>query len=186
MYLTQGCAKLFWIELDILMVTFHPARLFLLLALYISTYGLIGAQTKEDLKVLLTAKKVLIQADGKEILQEADRAKPGDIIEYTATYINQSKGPIRKLEPNLPVPEGMEYIPDSAKPKPAKASLDGKNFESIPIKSKAKGPDGQMAEKEVPPTKYKALRWYLPELARGEQAIVSARVRVGITTSPNR
>lgn len=158
----------------------------LLVVFNLSVSNLVGAQAKEDLKVSLAAKKVVTQADGKEVFQAAETAKPGDIIEYTATYVNQSKGLIRKLEPNLPIPDGMEYIPDSAKPKPAKATLDGKAFESIPLKRKVKGADGQVAENEVSPVKYRALRWYVPELAAGEKVIVSARVRVGTTTIPNR
>jgi uncharacterized repeat protein (TIGR01451 family) len=114
------------------MNTTHYPRLFssLCLGILISCAQLL-AQSKDDLKITLTAEKVTVQKDGKEALVAATRAKPGEVIQYTAVYLNQSKGTLRNLAPTLPIPSGMEYIADSAKPAATQASLDRKVFESI-------------------------------------------------------
>src|SRR5262245_54053284 len=78
-----------------------------------------SAQTaRNDVVVTLKAQKVLRGSDGKEVLQLAERAMPGEVIQYDAIYKNQSKNGVRNLEPTLPIPRGLEYIPDSAKPVP--------------------------------------------------------------------
>ncbi len=136
------------------------------------------AQGKDDLSITLTAKKIVMKADGKESFEPADKAKPGEIIQYTAVYLNKSKGNIRNLEPTLPIPGGMEYVAGSAKPVPAKASTDGKIFEPMPLKRMVKSPDGTQREQAVPPSEYRALRWVVGDLAAGRSAVVIARARL--------
>ncbi|MGC8743171.1 MAG: hypothetical protein ACP5T0_04760 [Verrucomicrobiia bacterium] len=135
------------------------------------------SQTKGDLDINLVAQKVITTPNGKERLVSAEKAAPGDVILYTATYKNRGKGLIRELEPNLPIPTGTEFIPDSAKPKPAMASIDGKIFEPVPIKRKVVI-DGKEVEKEVPQTQYRALRWKVDTLEAGKDFKVEARVKV--------
>ena len=135
----------------------------------------------EDLTINLVANRVERRADGSEWLQPAAKANPGDTIEYSAHYKNQSKGSISNLQPMLPIPYGMEYIPASAHPAPVAASLDGKSFATIPLKRNVKLTDGKIQEQEVPASEYRALKWSVKELAAGKSAILSARVR--LTTS---
>ena len=135
------------------------------------------SQAKGDLDIKLVAQKVVKTPDGNERFVSAEKAAPGDIILYTATYRNTGKGVIRELEPNLPIPTGTEFIPDSAKPKPAMATLDGKKFEPVPIKRKVVI-DGKEVEQEVPQTQYKALRWKVDTLEAGKEFKVEARVKV--------
>src|SRR6185369_10694463 len=52
----------------------------------------------------LEAHKVVRAADGTEKLAPAESARPGDVIEYVATYRNTGKQPIRNLEATLPIP----------------------------------------------------------------------------------
>ena len=132
----------------------------------------------DDLVINLVAHRVEQKADGSESLQSATKAKPGDTLEYTAHYKNQSPGPISNLQPTLPIPQGMEYISASARPAPVAASLDGKSFSVIPIKRKVKLADGRFQEQEVPATEYRALKWSVKELSAGKVAILSARVRL--------
>src|SRR5688572_28617432 len=99
-----------------------------------------------DVVVTLKEQKVHRAPDGKEVLKVAERAIPGEVIQYDAFYKNQGKKGIRNLEPTLPIPRGLEYVPDSAQPAPAKASLDGKNFAPIPLKRQVSMPDGQTRE----------------------------------------
>lgn len=140
-----------------------------------------AANSNKEIEAVLTSKKVMIGADKKEALVEAKNAKPGEIIEYQATYTNKSKSAIGKLTPNLPIPEGTEYQAGTAKPALIKATLGDGKFEAIPLKRKVKLPDGKEVEQEVPAARYKALQWSLGELPAGKSVTVIARVRVSDT-----
>jgi uncharacterized repeat protein (TIGR01451 family) len=133
------------------------------------------AQSANDVVVTLKAQKVQRSSDGRETLKVADRAMPGEVIQYDALYKNQSRKGIRNLEPTLPIPPGLEYVPGSASPAPAKASLDGKNFAPVPLKRQVPMPDGQMKEELVPYSQYRALRWEMGDLEPGRTAVISAR-----------
>src|SRR5471032_570873 len=61
----------------------------------------------------LEARKVVRGADGAESFASADVAKPGDVIEYVATYRNTSAETIRDLEATLPIPAHTELIAGS-------------------------------------------------------------------------
>jgi hypothetical protein len=75
----------------------------------------------------------------------------------------------------------MHYLPDTARPAPAQASLDGRNFAPIPLKRKVTLPTGEVQEQEVPATEYRALRWNLGEMAPGTKTTLIARTRIGAT-----
>jgi uncharacterized repeat protein (TIGR01451 family) len=133
---------------------------------------------KNDLSISLTAKRVVTQADGKERLMPADRAFPGEVIQYDALYQNQTAKPLHAVAPTLPIPGGMVFVPNSASPAPTEASLDGKTFQKIPIVRKVTLPNGEQKEMEVSPTEYRALRWHAGELAAGANTTVTARTRL--------
>jgi uncharacterized repeat protein (TIGR01451 family) len=164
----------------------HAAVLFLSLGMHaapVLAQAAGGANSNKEIEAVLTSKKVTIGADKKEVLIEAKNVKPGEIIEYQATYTNKSKAAISKLTPNLPIPEGTEYLAGTAKPALIKATLGDGKFEAIPLKIKVKLPDGKEVEQEVPAARYKALQWSLGELPAGKSLTVSARVRV--SDAPN-
>jgi len=125
----------------------------------------------------LAARKVVV-TDGRENLVDATNAKPGDLIEYTATYRNNGKAPIRNLEATLPIPTDTEFVAGSARPAGARASTDGKSFAALPLKRKARRPDGKEVEEAIPLRDYRALRWYTGELAGDKTVSFAARVRV--------
>ena len=132
----------------------------------------------------LDARKVVVEA-GAERLVDAKDAKPGDVIEYVATYRNTGKEPIRNLQATLPIPAETEWLSGSARPAGAQASLDGQAFAATPLKRKVKR-GTQEAEEEVPLREYRALRWRLAELGPGKSATYTARVRVIDDRAPNR
>ena len=152
------------------------------LALLVSALlaGATHAQNASDVVVTLKAQKVVRTSDGKEVLQVAERATPGEVIQYDALYRNKGKTGVRNLQPTLPIPAGLEYLPDSAKPAPSKASVDGKNFAPIPLMRRIALPDGQTKEVPVPTSEYRALRWDLGDLDSGGNALVSARARLAV------
>src|SRR5690242_9689913 len=88
------------------------------LALYSLVPAIAFAQGATDVKVTLKAQKVLRGSDGKEVLQAAERALPGEIIQYDAVYKNAGGKGVKHLQPTLPIPRGLEYLPDSANPAP--------------------------------------------------------------------
>jgi uncharacterized repeat protein (TIGR01451 family) len=131
-----------------------------------------------DLTMTLVAQKVIKTSDGKEELKPADRAFPGEVVQYDTTCQNQTDKPMSNVQPMLPIPKGMEYLPSTAQLPPAEATLDGGRFEAIPIKRKYRLPDGTEEEREVPATEYRGLRWRIPEIAPGAKVTVVARVRI--------
>lgn len=140
---------------------------------------------KGDLSISLVAQKVVKQSNGQDQLQPAERAFPGEVIQYDALCHNQGSEALRRVEPTLPIPAGMVYVPDSAKPAPAQASLDGKNFQPIPLRRKVVLPNGAVELREVPATEYRALRWFIGEMAPGSKTTVIARTRlIPVTTEP--
>jgi len=125
----------------------------------------------------LEARKIVVK-DGKETSEPGAAAQPGDVIEYVATYTNQTKGAISKLEPTLPIPVSTELIEGSFKPAGARASLDGVAFAPVPLTRKIKLADGKEVDQTVPLREYRYLRWNVGELGGEKSVAVSARVRL--------
>ena len=126
----------------------------------------------------LSASKVTLSANGKEVLSIADKVAPSDLLEYETLYKNNSKSTIKSLMATLPIPIGMTYVAGTAKPSGAQASLDGKSFAAMPLKRMVKKPDGKIEEQLVPLLEYRALRWSLGELSANAKVAISARIKV--------
>ncbi len=131
----------------------------------------------------LEARKVERAADGKETLGDAQAARPGDVIEYTASYRNTGKQPVRNLEATLPIPASTEYLADTVQPPQAKASVDAHAFGALPL-TRHVVRNGKPVEEAVPLRDYRYLRWYPGELAPGASVSFSARVRVIADSGP--
>jgi uncharacterized repeat protein (TIGR01451 family) len=151
---------------------------FALAAIFASPLHAQGTPPPGDLASVLTQSRVTVGADGKEVLVPAAKAAPGDVIEYRVTYTNRGKAAVTGVEASLPVPAGMAYVPATARPEGALASLGDAKFESIPLKRRVTLADGRPEDREVPAAEYKALRWKLGELAAGKSASVAARMRL--------
>ncbi len=133
---------------------------------------------KEGVEIDLQQFKVLVSPEGKETLGGAETIKPGEMIEYRATYMNMGKEGVKNIQATLPIPLGMEYLSKTAKPAGAKASLDGVKYEAIPLMRKVKLPNGKEVEQEVPYSEYRFLSWNIDELGGEKSAVASARVRL--------
>jgi uncharacterized repeat protein (TIGR01451 family) len=145
----------------------------------------IGAQSQTDsLESKLEMRKV-VQLNGKETLQNAATVAPGEVIEYQATYTNKSISGIRSFVVTLPIPGGMELLPGSIKPQGAKASVDGSEFQPIPLKRKERGADGKELEQEIPFHEYRYLRWFPDRLEGKQSATFSARAKVSDDRTSN-
>lgn len=133
-------------------------------------------KSPEPLESRLVARKV-VTVGGRESFAEAATAKPGDVIEYVATYRNAGKDAITGLQATLPIPGQTELVAGSARPTKARASLDGLAFSDMPLR-RTVSRDGKPVEEDVPLREYRALRWEVGELGAGRSASFSARVRV--------
>ena len=131
----------------------------------------------EPLEVKLVRSRVVL-VDGKETLQSAATAKPGEILEEVATYTNKSKSPLKSLEATLPIPPNTELLMSSMRPANAKASADGREFFAMPLKRKARQANGVEIEQPVPLSEYRYLRWYAGDLAAEKSLTFSARFKV--------
>jgi uncharacterized repeat protein (TIGR01451 family) len=128
----------------------------------------------------MTANRVEL-VDGKTVLHPATEARPGDVLEYRATYVNHGGGAVDHLQATVPVPAGTTYLGDSALPNGAQASTDARSFAPLPLQHRVKGADGQWHQEAVPLADYRALRWDVGSLNPGKSAVVSLHVRINPT-----
>lgn len=153
-------------------------RLLVLIAVLSAISGAAQAAERGGLAVELTAQRIVVEA-GKESRTSADLARPGEIIEYRATYTNTGLDAAKNVAATLPIPAaGLEYLPQTGSPRIVLASLDGKTFEPVPLKREVRLTDGTRQLVDVPFTEYRFLRWSLGDLAAGATTTVAARMRV--------
>jgi hypothetical protein len=143
--------------------------------------GVSAAVTKNaadnPLDIRLERSKVVIVA-GKESLQNASTAKPGEVLQDLATYTNKSNRALSGVEATLPVPANTELMLSSVTPATARASVDGTNFFVMPLKRKVKQANGVEVEQAVALNEYRYLRWYPGELGPKQSIVFSAQFRV--------
>jgi uncharacterized repeat protein (TIGR01451 family) len=143
---------------------------------------ILEATQKKAVAVVLTQSKVVKDAQGKEQLVDASSVKPGDIVEYRATYTNNTGKPVTGLVADLPIPEGLEYQPRSAKP--------GASLVQAATKEAVFGPEPLMRKaasnkiEPVPYADYRSLRWTLGQLPANGSTAVSARAKVEVVVPP--
>lgn len=136
------------------------------------------AQVKQpEVKAELKAFRVT-RVDGKEKLVSAETARPGEVIEYQVSYSNEGNAPAGDLKANLPVPDGMVYVANSATPNQIQASTDEKNFAPAPLTRVVKAADGTTKVVPVPLSEYRALRWNIGSLKPGAKVLVKSRMLV--------
>ena len=137
-----------------------------------------GISEEGGVQVDLKHFKVVVGKDGKESFAPADEARPGEVLEYRAVYFNPAKTAVSDLGAKIPIPMGTEYLPDTAKPALAKASLDGVKYAPMPLMRKVKRPDGTEVEEKVPYREYRSLLWDFKEVGGEKAATASLRARL--------
>lgn len=156
----------------------------------LGTAGIAAAQSastaapvqKKIVEVVLVQSKVVQDAQGKEQLVAADSVKPGDVLEYRATYTNNTGKAVSGLVANLPIPDGLEYLPKSAKPGATLVKVAAKDgqFAVEPLSRTVNG-----KAEPVPYNEYRSLRWTLGQLPANGVTAVSARARVEEAAPPS-
>jgi uncharacterized repeat protein (TIGR01451 family) len=125
----------------------------------------------------LTASRVEL-VDGKTVLRPAAAAKPGDLLEYAATYANHGDAPVVHLQATLPIPAGTTLVADAPVPANALASTDAKTFAALPLMRHVTRADGTTRDEPVPLADYRALRWDVASLDPGKSTVLRMHVRI--------
>jgi len=73
---------------------------------------------KSPLLVTVSAEQVVVNAEGEEVLQDAENVLPGDTLLITAKYANTSDGFLSDLSPELDIPANTSLIAGSFIPEP--------------------------------------------------------------------
>ncbi|MDQ6994666.1 MAG: hypothetical protein Q9M18_03625 [Mariprofundaceae bacterium] len=137
----------------------------------------VASDTKETVSVHMDAYHIVIKK-GVETRVLAKEAKPSDILEYVATYHNNTKHKVTNLKGILPIPEGMIYQAGSERPRHALASVDGVHYNVMPLMRKVKKANGTWEKVKIPLVEYRFLRWNLDVLKGLKSKKVSARMQV--------
>lgn len=137
------------------------------------------AEQKQAVTVKLQQFKVVPGPGGQETLADAGTVKPGDIVEYQATYRNNDAKAITGLQATLPIPEGMEYLPKTARPGAdlVKAATREGQYAPEPLQRQVRV-NGKLLTESVPYGQYRSLQWALGQLPPGGELQVKARVQV--------
>jgi uncharacterized repeat protein (TIGR01451 family) len=136
-----------------------------------------AAQQQSVVVPELKAYKV-VKNDNKETLAPADSIRPGETIEYQVRYLNRGGVAVKDLNATLPIPGNLQFVPGSAQPANAEASLDGKSFSALPLKRTVKDEQGNTKTVLVPAGEYRYLRWKVSSIAAGKSAEVAARAKL--------
>ena len=144
---------------------------------FLTVFTLSFLSVWSEVKVVLAAHKI-VKANGTEQSISADKAKPGDVIEYVATYKNTDTKPATNVTATLPIPRGMEYIPTTASPEHVMASTDDEHYSLVPLKRTVKDANGKAVEQLVPYSEYRSLRWQLGVMPGGATRDVKARMKI--------
>jgi uncharacterized repeat protein (TIGR01451 family) len=141
---------------------------FLLLVTATAAFG----QVKVDLKQFK-----VVDTNGKQELLAVEKTKPGDVVEYVATYHNVGKAAVKNVVGTVPVPNGMEYVPDqNTKAPDMAAAADGK-FAPVPLKHKVMR-NGVQVEEVLPYSAYRSLQWKLGTMMPDQKIELKARVKL--------
>ena len=125
----------------------------------------------------LLASIVARNASGQEVLVPVNAQTPitrGMILEYHGYIINRSQERVRNMKVSFDLPKNTELTAMSdMSPARAMGSMDGMNFQYMPLKSNVGG-----VLQDLPMSYYKAVRWNIEGLGLNEVAEVKYRVVV--------
>lgn len=159
-----------------------------LLWVFAGSLGLAAAALAQQAQVTSTLQVEKVVTEGaKTQLLPAEASKPGDVLEYRASYDNRSATPAEGLAVQIPIPAGTTYLDHSAEPANAQASVDGVHFADMPLMRDVKKANGGTSREPVPLADYRVLRWKLGTLSGDHRVQVRLRVKVNppLVISPN-
>lgn len=135
------------------------------------------ATEKAPLETRILVSLVATNPQGKEVLSPLTNQTPlqsGNVLEYQGYVINHAQDIVRKSNVTLDIPANTELLDiQSLSPSRAKGSVDGVNFQYMPLKTNING-----MMQNMPNQFYKAVQWEIENLGAGEVATVKYRVKV--------
>lgn len=187
-FLPKICyAKLNLFDLGVCMLIKKLGALCLLTTLSMNSLAVLpvmdlGGQTLElspttplELKVLGSI--VTTNPQGQEILmpmRDDIQLQSGIVLEYHGHVANQGTDIFKKITIALKIPENTELLDtQSISPNRAKGSIDGVNFQYMPLKTNING-----IVQNIPNHFYKSVQWDIENIGAGEVATVKYRVKV--------
>jgi uncharacterized repeat protein (TIGR01451 family) len=141
-----------------------------------------------SVRITISDELVLAPDDSRQGQLQRDTAgnlvtRPGDIIRYTLTATNGGAESAHEVEIVDPIPEGTEYLAESAKGSEMTItySIDGGHyFQPTPIMEDFRKPDGTLVRRPVPLARYTHIKWRVDNPIP-EGLSVSATVTVKVT-----
>jgi hypothetical protein len=135
-------------------------------------------KAQQSLELKLTHRRVDSVGDFPGRMNTGLFVTPNSVLEYKIEYRNPAKTQLKQIELVLPIPDGLELLPDSAQPNNAKASTDGKTFHILPLTRRKTDDQGQVREEVIPITEYRFLSWSITEVSPDSSGHVTASMRV--------
>lgn len=135
------------------------------------------ASQSAPLETRILVSIVATNPQGQEVLSPLTNQtalQSGNILEYQGYVINHSKDIVRKTNVTLSIPANTELLDTrTLSPSRAKGSVDGVNFQFLPLRTNING-----VMQNMPNHFYKAVQWEIENLGVGEVATVKYRVKV--------
>lgn len=159
------------------------------LALALSQPATAQQPAGNGVSITITDELVLPAGDprvGKAVRDSAGNliSKPGDVIKYTLTAVNNGTEPAYGVEIVDPIPRGTEYVIGSAAGvgMTITYSIDGgRYFQPGPVMYDFQKPDGTIEKRHVPADRYTHIKWLVNEPIRPRsKAVATVRVRVSL------
>ena len=139
-----------------------------------------SAAGRPEVKVVLAGS---VEREGTQVpLDKVETVKPGEILNWQITSVNEGTGAARDYKSVGQIPEGTAYVAASAAAENGSTvtySIDGgKTFSTQPI-IEQKQPDGTVKRVPAPVSMYTQVRYeWADELAAGGRVNASYKVRV--------
>lgn len=140
------------------------------------------ALAKPRLVISMSQSKEVADAARGTRMVPAQSAAPGEIVEYTLTYVNQGDEPAVNAVIEDPIPKGSTYVADSATGDGAEITFSndaGKTFApAVKLTYEMRLPSGAVEKRVATPAEYTHVRWKLKRVLPGAAGKVAFRVKV--------
>jgi uncharacterized repeat protein (TIGR01451 family) len=102
--------------------------------------------------------------------------RPNDVLRYTLTFSNPTERPVANVELRNPIPEGVVFVPGSAKASRPDARLEfsadnGKSWAAQPMESVTVA--GQPVTRAIPVNRYTHIRWVVKSAVQPKGVITA-------------
>ena len=117
----------------------------------------------------------LFLVDGDDITKHIPNTPvvSGSILKYEITYTNSGDAVAKNAEFQHPVPDGMEYIAESANGGNILFSIDdGKTFMPEPVKYTEMTNSGEEIERIASPNMYDIVKWVLDKPIKVDESVI--------------